>query len=784
MMYNRKPTNRQPTNGQPTNRQPTNRQPTNGQPTKKNPLTIHERAMRIHKTRTTITDNNIRELVLKYFDNKDSLPYDLQGKPLNDWVVTNVTDFSQLFKGRRDFNESLQNWNVENALNMNSMFEGCAMFNQSLNAWGEKVKMVKNMKFMFAYCIEFNQPLDKWNVSSVENMEYMLFRCIKFNQPLNEWGEKVNKVKNMEGMFMVCHTFNQPLDKWNVSSVESMKKMFVKCIKFNQPLDKWNVSSVENMEGMFMGCHTFNESLNEWGEKVKMVKNMEGMFSYCSEFNKPLNEWNVSSVESMKEIFDNCIKFNQPLNEWGEKVKMVKNMECMFADCSEFNQPLDKWNVSSVENMEGMFMFCHKFNESLNEWGEKVRIVKNMAGMFIDCHTFNQLLDNWNVSSVQDMTFMFDDCLQFNQPLNKWDVSSVESMSFMFAGCLQFNQPLNNWDMKNKHYVDMFRNCPIINTHLPQGFIKPEVVDPHQIHREFGNIDYAKLIFFFKEKIPKTENMKIDYMKINFSKLIEDSMSGMINDIKEVEGDISPIYDYQKKSHDEKNNSLEEYKKNIYSRLLMIIDSIKNNAINEYGPQFSDFVYYSLEYVKHQSTQFKTAYVDTFTKDCVTANRGNTMSCPKGIFERITSSLREGCEAIMTSSNHSDKLVEYRMLAHIIGEKIELTMFIQNSIQQWYQIHSEPSNKFADNVSVEVRRQNLIEYLKSQFPDTDEQIMDEVVKKYADSYGYANDVFEGGTRRKNKPKHFTVKRRRVVKKYRHTKKRRIRRLRNNSLFRR
>jgi hypothetical protein len=51
--------------------------------------------------------------------------------------------------------------------------------------------------------------------------------------------------------------------------------------------------------------------------------------------------------------------------------------------------------------------------------------------------------------------------------------------------------------MKDKHYVDMFRNCPIINTHLPQGFRKPEVVDPNQIHREFGNIDYDKLIFFF-----------------------------------------------------------------------------------------------------------------------------------------------------------------------------------------------------------------------------------------------------------------------------------------------
>jgi hypothetical protein len=278
--------------------------------------------------------------------------------------------------------------------------------------------------------------------------------------------------------------------------------------------------------------------------------------------------------------------------------------------------------------------------------------------------------------------------------------------------------------------------------------------------------------------------MKIDYMKINFSKFIEDSMSDMINGIKEVEGDISPIYDYQKKSPDEKNNLLEEYKKIIYSRLAMIIHSIKHNAINEYGPQFSDFVYYSLEYVKRQSTQFKTAYVDTFTKDCVTANRGNTMSCPKGIFERITSSLREGCEAIMTSSNHSDKLVEYRMLALIIGEKIELMRFIQTSIQRWYQIHSESSNKFADNVSVEVRRQNLIDYLNEDLPYADKQIMDDVVKKYADSYGYDNAVFEGGTRRKNKPKHFTVKRRRVVKKYRHTKKRRIRRLRNNSLFRR
>ena len=715
--------------------------------------------MLIPKTLTTITDKNIRKLVLAYFDNKNSLPHDLQGKPLNDWVVTNVTDFSELFKGRRDFNESLQNWNVGNALNMRSMFEGCARFNQSLNDWGQKVQKVKNMDFMFAYCIEFNQPLDKWDVSSVETMEYMFFRCIKFNQSLNEWGEKVKMVKNMEGMFSYCSEFDQPLDKWNVSSVETMKEMFVKCIKFNQPL-------------------------NEWGEKVEMVKNMEGMFMGCRTFNQPLDKWNVSSVETMKEMFVDCDTFNQPLNEWGEKVRIVKNMEGMFVDCDTFNQPLDKWNVSSVETMEGMFMGCRTFNESLNEWGEKVRIVKNMDSMFMFCDTFNQPLDNWNVSSVQNMSFMFNDCLQFNQPLNNWNVSSVTNMLFMFYGCLQFNQPLHSWDMTNKHYDAMFRNCPITNVHLPRGFIKPKVVDPYQIHKEFGNIDYDNLIMFFKEKIPKTENMKMDYTNINFSKLVEDSMSGMINNIREVEGDISQIYLYQTKSPEEKTTSLEEYKTILYNRLRMIIDTIKNTQIEEYGPQFSDFVYYSLEYVKHQSIQFKTAYVDAFTKDCVTANKNNTMSCPKGIFERITSSLREGCEAIMTSANLHDKSVEYHMLALIISKKSETKRLIEFHIQQWYQIHSQASTKFAENVSVEDRRQNLIEYLKKQFPDTDKQIIDEVVKRYADGYGYANEVFEGGTRRKNKPKHFTVKRRRVGKKYRHTKKRRIRRLRNNSLFRR
>ena len=226
------------------------------------------------EVRRLVIENNedLRTKVAKYF--YDGAPEFTRQYPIGLWDVSNVTDMSGLFSGRRNFNESLNDWDTSNVTNMGGMFSDCK---------------------------KFNQPLDNWNVSKVTNMSAMFWNAKKFNQNLNNWD--VSNVIKMVSMFSQCSSFNQPLNNWNTSNVINMESMFFSCGKFNQPLNNWNVSNVINMYGMLQQCSSFDQPLNNWN--VSNVTDMEYMFEYSKKFKQPLNMWVLSTSVKTTEMFDN-----------------------------------------------------------------------------------------------------------------------------------------------------------------------------------------------------------------------------------------------------------------------------------------------------------------------------------------------------------------------------------------------------------------------------------------------------------------------------------------------
>jgi len=299
---------------------------------------------------TTITDENIKNLVSLYLVDKSRLPADLVGQPIGAWDVSRVTNMSYLFSGMT-FNEPLDTWNVSRVTNMAYMFDGCSEFNQPLHAWKKQVGRVTDMTGMFKGCSSFNQPLGAWNVSRVISMAAMFYGCKAFNQPLHTWN--VTNVMDMEKMFMGCVAFNQPLGHWNVSSVISMGGMFSYCESFNQLLRDWNVVNVEEMDAMFYKCKSYNQPLPWY---VGGVMYMDNMFEGCIAFNQPLNHWHVDNVEAMDGMFKDCIVFNQPLDRWN--VSNVTDMNAMFMNCTAFNQDLSQWDVTNVEAYDNIFSNC------------------------------------------------------------------------------------------------------------------------------------------------------------------------------------------------------------------------------------------------------------------------------------------------------------------------------------------------------------------------------------------------------------------------------------------
>lgn len=266
-----------------------------------------------------LTDGIIRFCVKQYYLGKLSkLPSYLQGKHINDWDVSKVTNMSRLFEGLPKFNEPLFKWDVGLVTNMSSMFCDCSLFNQDLNAWGSKVGSVTNMKSLFQHCSHFNMPLDKWDVSRVETMEHMFDSCNLFNQDLNAWD--VGRVQNMISLFSGCATFNKPLDKWNVSNVKTMGTMFYYCRLFNQELNTWNVSNVQNMYRMFERCDSFNQSLDQWIIGKSTIT--KSMFRYATQMNArtwidretDYNKKKMLTDLNMEETRMNKKKFNKDLS--------------------------------------------------------------------------------------------------------------------------------------------------------------------------------------------------------------------------------------------------------------------------------------------------------------------------------------------------------------------------------------------------------------------------------------------------------------------------------------
>ena len=318
-----------------------------------------------------ITDENIRDLIETYFDNKDELHESLQD--ISNWDVSNVTDMSALFEGKYEFNESLNDWDVSN---------------------------VTSMAYMFNQCSIFNMPLDKWDVSNVTNMEGMFLDCSIFNQPLNSWN--VSKVTNMSNMFNECEEFDSPLNSWNVSNVTNMSYMFGTFQYFEQPLNSWNVSSVTSMEGMFRDCSVFNQPLDRWN--VANVRNMNIMFEECTDFNQPLTNWNVNNVITHNAMFEGC-----PIDEENEPRFPVQQIirtdihavsaRINYAKLVDFLNKKVNTNIS--ENMDYAGFISSSFLKMINESNES-ETVKNQLQTRLE-RIMNERLQNLSYREISPL---------------------------------------------------------------------------------------------------------------------------------------------------------------------------------------------------------------------------------------------------------------------------------------------------------------------------------------------------------------------------------------------
>lgn len=103
--------------------------------------------------------------------------------PINDWDVSNISDFSRVFDATRNqaaarFQTDLTGWDTSLAVNMDRMFYGAEAFNGDISEF--QTGQVTSMESMFSNAQSFNGYLGSWDVSKVVNANSMFLNAFSF----------------------------------------------------------------------------------------------------------------------------------------------------------------------------------------------------------------------------------------------------------------------------------------------------------------------------------------------------------------------------------------------------------------------------------------------------------------------------------------------------------------------------------------------------------------------------------------------------------------------------
>ena len=180
---------------------------------------------------TAITDSNFKAAIDDWFANGNESEYG----DITKWCTGAVTDMSDAFRDRHDFNADIGDWDTSS---------------------------VTDMSFMFIVASTFNQDIGGWDVSNVTDMRYMFANAYAFNQDIGGWDTR--SLETMAAMFVAAWTFNQDIVGWDVSNVTEMSQLFQDAEAFNQDIGGWDTGNVTNMAFMFREADAFNQDLSSW----------------------------------------------------------------------------------------------------------------------------------------------------------------------------------------------------------------------------------------------------------------------------------------------------------------------------------------------------------------------------------------------------------------------------------------------------------------------------------------------------------------------------------------
>ena len=179
---------------------------------------------------------------------------------ISDWNTSNVTDMSDAFGDRNNFNQDIGSWDTSSVRDMSDMFNEASLFNRDISNW--VTSNVTDFGSMFFGARAFNQNIAGWNTAAGTDMSTMFTGASVFDMDIGGWD--TSNVTDMSFMFDGASSFNRDISGWDVSSVTNMSRMFGYARVFNQDIFSWNTEAVEDFDGMFNAAVAFDQDIRDW----------------------------------------------------------------------------------------------------------------------------------------------------------------------------------------------------------------------------------------------------------------------------------------------------------------------------------------------------------------------------------------------------------------------------------------------------------------------------------------------------------------------------------------
>jgi len=359
---------------------------------------------------------------------------------IEDFDVSRVTNFEEIFQGHTTFNDDISRWNTANAMNFKHLFYSASVFDQDLSKWN--VERVKNFDLTFRSATNFRgRGLENWNTVSATSM-YDTFAYSSSFQGDSIINWRTENVKNMQHMFRHAEGFNADLSSWNVTHVTDFYDMFLNTLDLTNCNKRQIGLSWTSQSQVFTQYSSWATLHNDCAVETSctIITNQE-LRDYVDQWitdstNHPCGEvigdWNVSNVTDFSYVFCGASTSDVP--------------ECNPLR-QNFNTNISNWDTSSVTDLTGTFYHATSFTgDGVANWDtSRVRI---MIRTFMGATSFTgDGVSNWDTTSVILLIETFRGSTSFNANLSNWNTAKVIGLTQTFQDSTLFTgEGVENWD--------------------------------------------------------------------------------------------------------------------------------------------------------------------------------------------------------------------------------------------------------------------------------------------------------------------------------------------------